>query len=65
MAAGTAPYWTYWMWGLFGLGLLYYGYKSITFIDNTGKQRFDLLAFFECLFGIFLLVYWADKIGLI
>lgn len=64
MPPGSMPVWTYWFWGAVGLFVLWYGATSIIYRDDHGPH-IDLMGIFECVLGGFLILYWADKVGLV
>lgn len=65
MPPGSMPEWTYWMWGVIGFILLYVSYHNLHLRFLDGHREFDLMALFEGLFGLFLVIYWLDKIHII
>ena len=62
VAPHTMPTWTYWVWGMVGLVLLYFGLTTLIIHNDDGSRQIDLLAVGEVGFGLFLMYYWATRI---
>lgn len=61
LPANTAPIWTYWMWGIMGLALFYYGIKGLRETHGQGPGWFIGYSGMS-VFGLFLLYYWAARV---